>query len=140
MTRADRAIYLAHPVFGMYHRLGARFWKQLTMNALALALPQPLVRTNAPTTAQVTVTRQESEGRTMVHILHYIPERRAQQIDTIQDVIPLHDVRIALRCDRAPSRVCLAPDEAELSCEWSDGYAEVSIPVVTGCAVVAFEG
>ncbi len=138
-TRAGNAIYLAHPVFGMYHRLGARFWKRLAMNALALALPEPMVRTNAPTTAQVTVTRQESEGRTMVHVLHYIPERRAQQIDTIQDVIPLHDVRVALRREAAPSRVYLAPDEIDLPCEWSDGYAEVSIPVVNGYAVLAFE-
>ena len=75
----------------------------------------------------------------MVHILHYVPERRAQQIDTIQDIVPLHDVRIALRCDKAPSRVCLAPDEAELPCEWSAGYAEASIPVVNGYAVAVFE-
>jgi hypothetical protein len=126
-------------VFGMYHRLGARFWKRLAMNSLALVLPEPMIRTSAPTTAQVTVTRQESEGRTMVHILHYIPERRAEQIDTIQDVIPLHDVRVALRCDEAPSRVYLAPDRAEPPCEWDNGYAEVTIPIVNGYAVLAFE-
>lgn len=138
VTRAGSVVYLAHPVFGMYHRFGARFFKQLAMNSLALLLPQPLIRTNAPTTAHITVTRQEPEQRTMVHVLHYIPERRAARLDTIQDRIPLHNVRVALRCDATPSQVYSAPDGAQLSCKWNDGYAEVTLPVVDGYAVVVF--
>jgi hypothetical protein len=138
-TRAVKVVYLAHPVFGMYQRKGARFWRRLAMNSLALLLPSPLVRTNAPTTAQITVTRQEPEGRTMVHVLHYIPERRADQIDTVQDVIPLHEVEIALRCERVPSRATLAPSGAELPCEWADGYARVRLPRVEGYAVAVFD-
>jgi hypothetical protein len=133
------SIYLAHPVFGMYHRRGARFYRQLAINSLKLLLPEPLIRTDAPTTAQITVARQEAEQRTIVHILHYIPERRAATIDTIQDVIPLHRVRIALRCDRAPSRVYLAPEGTPLDCSWEAGYAEVTVPVVNGYAVLAFD-
>ncbi|MGQ9733199.1 MAG: beta-galactosidase trimerization domain-containing protein, partial [Candidatus Zipacnadales bacterium] len=139
VTQAGNVVYLAHPVFRMYQRWGARFWKQLTMNALALLLRQPLVRTNAPTTAQVTVTYQETEHRTMLHILHYIPERRAQQLDTIQDLIPLHEVKVALRCAAAPAKVYLAPEETELNCTWIDGYAEVTVPCVEGYAVVVIQ-
>jgi hypothetical protein len=132
----DGTIYLAHPVFGLYHRRGARFYRQLVVNSLAQLLPQPLIRTNAPTTAQITVTRQEAEGRTIVHVLHYIPERRAQALDTIHDRIPLHDVRVALRTEQPPAKVYLAPDGAELTCTCQDGYAEVTVPVVDGYAVV----
>ena len=139
VTKAGNVIYLAHPVFGMYHRRGARFWKQLAMNAVSLVLPRPLVRTDAPTAAQVTVARQDAEQRTMVHVLHYIPERRAATIDTIQDVIPLHDVAVALRCGKAPSRAYLAPKGTALNCSWKDGYAEVTVPVVKGYSVVVFE-
>ena len=75
----------------------------------------------------------------MVHVLHYIPERRSTSIDTIQDVIPLRDVKIALRCDAAPSQVYLAPCGTELDCEFADGYAEVTVPAVEGYAVIVFE-
>jgi len=138
VVAGPRSIYLAHPVFGMYHRRGARFWKQLVVNSLRLLLPRPLVKTSAPTTAQVTVARQAAEGRTIVHVLHYIPERRAKDLDTIQDRIPLHDVQVSLRCESAPSRVCLAPDGTPLACTWADGYATVTVPVIAGHAAVAF--
>ncbi|MBM3497967.1 MAG: beta-galactosidase, partial [Armatimonadetes bacterium] len=139
VVAGSHSIYLAHPVFGMYHRRGARFWKQLVVNSLAQLLPEPLVRTSAPTTAQITVTRQAAESRTMIHVLHYIPERRARDLDTIQDRIPLHDVRIALRREAAPSKAYLAPEGTPLECAWSEGYAEVTVPVVDGYAVIAFE-
>jgi hypothetical protein len=139
VTAGVNSIYLAHPVFGMYHRRGARFYRQLAVNSLKLLLPEPLIRTDAPTTAQITVARQEAEQRTIVHVLHYIPERRAATIDTIQDVIPLHDVKIALRCDRAPSNVYLAPEGTPLECFWGAGYAEVRVPVVNGYAVLTFD-
>jgi hypothetical protein len=134
-----RSIYLAHPVFSMYHRRGARFWKQLAMNSLALLLPEPLVRTNAPTTAQITVTRHASQNRTMLHVLHYIPERRADSLDTIQDRIPLHNVSVSLRCENAPSRAYLAPAGAALDLTYAAGYASVTIPVIDGYAVVALD-
>jgi len=139
VVAGTRSIYVAHPVFSMYHRRGARFWKQLAMNSLALLLPDPLVRTNAPTTAQITVTRQAAEQRTMLHVLHYIPERRADSLDTIQDRIPLHNITVALRCENPPSRAYLAPDGTALDCTWEDGYAEVTVPVVDGYAVVVLE-
>ena len=113
--------------------------RQLVLNSLAVLLPEPMVRANAPTTAQITVTRQEQESRTMVHVIHYIPERRAQTTDTIQDVIPLHDVRVALRCETAPSKVYLTPDGQELESDWRDRYVEVRVPKVEGYAVVVCE-
>src|SRR2546422_3857235 len=39
------------------------------------SLPDPLVKTDAPTTAQITINRQPEERRHVVHLLHYIPER-----------------------------------------------------------------
>jgi len=138
VTRSGNVIYLAHPVFGMYQRRGARFWKQLVLNCLDLLLPEPMVKTNLPTTAQVTVTRQDA--RRMIHIIHYIPERRATGIDTIQDIIPLHDVKVSLKSDAEPTKVYIAPSGDELEWELADGYVQVSVPVVEGYAVVVVEG
>ena len=32
-----------------------------------------------------------------MHLLHYIPERRSQDIDIIEDVIPLYDVKVSIK-------------------------------------------
>ena len=137
VTRNGNVIYLAHPVFGMYQRRGARFWKQLALNCLDLLLPEPMVKTNLPTTAQVTVTRQGA--RRMIHIIHYIPERRATGIDTIQDIIPLHDVKVSLKSDAEPTRVYIAPSGDELEWELADEHVQVCVPKVEGYAVVVLE-
>jgi hypothetical protein len=85
----------------------------------------------------VTVTTQP--GRQIVHVLHYIPERRAPNLDVVEDVIPLHQVKLALRSESAPRRVYLAPQRQSLSCDWEEGYARVVVPVVNGHQMVAFE-
>lgn len=46
-----------------------------------------------------TINIQEENKRLIVHVLHYIPERRGEQFDTIEDVIPLHNVGISVRMD-----------------------------------------
>jgi hypothetical protein len=134
-----RVITFAHPIFGMYTRHGARVYRQLVVNAIARLMPEPVLKTDAPTTAQVTLTRQPAENRRIVHLLHYLPQRRHGGFDTLEDVIPLHNVTIAVRGD-APREAYLAPSREPLTVSVADGYARVTVPEVTGHAMVVFEG
>ena len=136
---AANTVYFAHPIFQSYLRHGSRVYKLLFLNALRRLLPDPLVETTAPTTAHLTLMRQEAEGRTVAHVLHYVPEQRFREIQTIEEAIPLHDVALSVRLEHEPRRVYLAPEMAELEWAWSDGRARVSIPVVQGHAMVVFE-
>ena len=140
--RNERVIYFAHPIFGMFQRHGPKVYKQFVLNSLALLLPQPMLKTNAPTTAQVTITRQERENRHIVHVLHYIPERRPNDMDVIEDALPLHDVALSfcLRLHAAPARAYLAPQGTALAVSYADGYASVVVPEVVGHQMVVFEG
>jgi len=74
-----------------------RWCKTLLLNALALLLPEPLARHDGPSTVRLSLTEQAGHDRWIVHLLHYIPERRGEDFDVIEDVIPLHD---------SPSRSC----------------------------------
>jgi hypothetical protein len=134
-----RTLYFAHPIFGSFYRHGYRPYKQLVLNALLLLLPDPLVETNAPSTARITVTRQETEARTLVHLLHYIPEQRYREIQTIEEAIPLFEVQLAVRLTAAPRRAYLAPEGRELPLEWRNGRACLTVPEVRGYAMVALE-
>jgi hypothetical protein len=139
-VRAGRCVYLSHPHFTSYDRHGAFEDAQIARNALALLVPDPLVRTDAPSTCHITLTRQPSAGRWMVHLLHYIPERRCAERDVVQDVIPLRDVELRLRVPRPPSECYLAPSREPIAVAMEGGYACITVPEVRGYAVVVFEG
>jgi hypothetical protein len=139
VVQKGRIIQFAHPIFAMYQRHGVRAYKQMVLSALARLLPDPLVKTDAPTTAHLTVNRQMEQRRSVLHILHYIPERRANTIDTIEDVIPLYRLRVALKREQEPARVYLAPSGDAMACTYRGGYAEVVVPEVRGHQMVVFE-
>ena len=139
VTRNGSIIYFAHPIFSMYHRHGARVYKQLVVNALSLLLPDKLVETNAPTTAHMVLNYQEPYNRHVLHILHYIPQRRCEEIDIVEDVIPLYDVDVKVKLPLKPEKVYCAPQGRQLDFEYADGYVRVVVPEVNGHEMVVFE-
>lgn len=98
----------------------------------------PLVRAEAPSTATVTVTEQQS--RRIVHVLHYAAERRTPDIDIVEDVLPLVDLKLALRAEKRPTQVYLAPQRRALKFDYAEGYTRVVVPRVEGHQMVVFEG
>jgi hypothetical protein len=134
---AGNIVYFAIPLFRSYARFAYPVHRQLVANAIDRLLPRPMVRAEIPSTAQVTVTAQP--GRLVVHVLHYIPQRRAPNVDIVEDVIPLHNVKLALRTARRPRQAYLAPQRLALRCDRKEGYAQVIVPVVTGHQMIVFE-
>jgi hypothetical protein len=137
VTQKGSVIYISFPVFSGYALNAYRVQKLLVRNCIARLLPTPLVRTNAPSTAELTVTEQQ--GRRIVHVLHYPAERRCPDLDIVEDVIPLSNLRIALRMESRPTRVYLAPQRQSLKFDYADGYAQVVVPSVEGHQMVVFE-
>ena len=136
-AQRGRVIYFAVPIFRAYARNGYPVYRQLVENSIRRLIPDPLVRAEAPSTAQVTVTAQR--GRRVVHVLHYVPERRSPDLDIVEDVIPLANVRLSVRLAGRPGRVYLAPQRQNLPFEYEDGYARVTVPSVNGHQMVVFE-
>ena len=91
------------------------------LNAIELLIGQPLLSHNGPTTVFATVNAQQQENRWVVHLLHYIPERRSQEIDIIEDVIPLYDLEMAVRLPRAVKAVTCVPEMEPIEFKVQDG-------------------
>jgi hypothetical protein len=106
-------------------------------NAIDLLLPEPLGRTDAPSMTLLTVNEQK--GRDVVHVLHYIPERRGEAFDVLEERLPLHEVAISLRTERTPGRVSLEPQGEALAFEVQGGRVEFVVPKVVGHQMVAVE-
>lgn len=139
-TRKGSVIYFAHPIFTQYSRNAPRWCKTLVSNALDLLLPEPVLRVTGPSTIQATVLAQPAERRWVVHLLHYIPERRGQDFDVLEDVIPVDNVTVTLRVPRKVTGAMLVPERRALRItEQKPGHVTVTVPRLNGHQMVAFQ-
>jgi hypothetical protein len=129
--------YIPFPIFAAYANHGNYPYRLLVRNLLERLLPDPLLRACAPTSTEATVMRQK--GRTIVHVLQYCPERRAPNLDIVEDIVPIANVGLSLRFAKRPKRVYLAPSRAAVPLEYKDGRVEVTLPEVRGHEMVVFE-
>jgi len=139
IVRNGRAVYFMHPVFTQYNKNAPRWVKRLVANAIGMLLPDPLVRMDAPSTALVSVNDQPRENRWVVHLLHYIPERRGQDFDIIEDVIPLLDVKVSVRAPRPVKQVLTAPQGRALQFSVREGRTEFVLPRLDGHQMIALQ-
>ncbi|MEN6546179.1 MAG: hypothetical protein ABFE07_09075, partial [Armatimonadia bacterium] len=133
-----RVAHFSHPVFTSYIVDAQVPMKHFVENMLKRIMPNPLVKTELPSFARAMVTSQPN--RRMRWITSYIPERRGNSVDMIEEPIELRDVKVALRADgKDVKSVYLAPTREALAFEVRDGYIHVTVPKVEGYAVVVFE-
>ncbi|HLL88153.1 MAG TPA: beta-galactosidase trimerization domain-containing protein [Tepidisphaeraceae bacterium] len=138
-TVNGKVAYVAFPMFSAYGNHGNYPYRLLVRNLIDRLLPDPVLRVQAPTSTEATVARQADPKRTIVHLLQYAPERRAGQLDIVEDVVPLHDVPVSLNLAKKPARVYLAPEGTDVEFTFRDGRANVIVPRVNGHAMVVFE-
>lgn len=139
IVRKGRCIYFAHPIFTQYYRSAPRWCRVLFLNALEQLLPEPLLRIDAPTTALATLNQQPEEKRWILHLLHYIPERRGKDFDIIEDVIPLADVKASVRVPSKPAKITAVPDGEDIPFTHKGGSATFTIPKVVGHQMIAIQ-
>ena len=139
IVRTENTIYFSSPIFSQYNQNAPRWCKQLVNNALDLLLPEPLIRHDGPSTLLVTLNEQAQHDRHVLHMLHYIPERRGLDFDVIEDVIPLYNLMLSLRVDRPVRRVSLVPQEEDIQFVEIDGRVEFTVDQLNGHQIVAIQ-
>jgi len=133
-----RVAYIPYPVFGAYANHANLPCRWLVAALIDRLIPDPLVRVNAPSSTEATVTRQGK--RTIVHLLQYCPERRGKDLDLIEDIVPLYKVELSLRLGKKPSRVYrLGPAPQAIDFVYENGRASTVIPKIAGHEMVVFE-
>ncbi len=136
VVQQGSVIYFAHPVFGQYNANAPLWCKALVRAAIARLLPEPLLRVSGPSSLLAALNEQPSRSRLTLHLLHYIPERRGQAFDVIEDVLPVHDVGIDLAVSEPVGGVCLVPDGAHLPFMQDAGRVRFRVPELNGHALV----
>jgi len=126
-VRNGNILYLAHPVFTIYRGYGAVAYRDYAVKALDLLLGKDRgLRTNLPSTARVSLMRQPTEKRCVLHLLYANTVARGGQIalpdgahaglgvEVIEDLLPLRDVSVEVKVPGRVARVTLEPQGVEI--------------------------
>ncbi len=115
--------WLAQPLFTAYADEGQRLYRDLVGQALAHLLPEPTVETSLPSQGKVALTEQPRARRHVLHLVYGAPIKRGAllgvdrtpgDIEVIEDLPPIHDVRVTVRPPRPVARLTLEPEGAPL--------------------------
>ncbi|MCB0240472.1 MAG: beta-galactosidase trimerization domain-containing protein, partial [Anaerolineae bacterium] len=132
IVRNGNAIYFSSPIFTTYEKMAPLWCKRLLLNAIDLLLPDALVRHDGPSTLLVTLNEQSALNRQILHLLHYIPERRGQQFDVIEDVIPVYDIALSVRAPSGVESVTAVPQGEPVPFTMRGDRVEFVAPKVDG--------
>jgi hypothetical protein len=132
--------YLAPAVFTAYRWHAYPVYKAAVARLLEKLLPDPLVRTGAPSAMEISVHRQGKPQRMIAHLVNFQPQRRHIDVEWIEELYPVRDIRLSLRTGGKPTRVYAAPEEATLSFQMNGPYCEVTVPEVRAHQMVVFDG
>jgi hypothetical protein len=132
VVQNGNVIYFAHPIFTQYRQNTPLWCKQLFLNALARLLPKPLVQHNSFSTIRTTINEQKKDRRFVLHVLHYIPERRGKDFDTIEDIIPVYDIEFQLNLPKKVRAAKTVPEGTVLRLEQQGDSLKLSLPKLLG--------
>jgi hypothetical protein len=138
VIRKGRVISIGCPIFRAYGQHASLPYRQLVEACIDLLLPNRLITVEAPSSAEVTVTRQKA-GRLIVHILYFPAERRTAELDIVEDIVPLHAVHVSLLSEKAPRHVSCAPSGAHVPFTWDGRRVRMVVPSVEGHQMVVVE-
>lgn len=132
----NNIIYFPSPLFSMYSKHGYLTYKKLIVNAINLLLNDPCIELTAPSTAKAYLNRQEEEKRLILHILHYIPEKRCDAIEIVEDVIPLYDISVLINTKNKIEKIYLVPENIDIPYKEQNGNVKFVVPKINGHQMV----
>ncbi|SRR6266568_3445891 len=139
ITRREDVVYIYGPIFAAYQKHGNLTFRALVGRCLDLLLPERIVETDAPTTAEVSLMRQGN--RDVVHVVNYHAVRRAPaHVEALEEPVPLRDVTLRLRRTAATTSVKLVRANSSLSFDAGDGAISVTVPRIDAHELIVFEG
>ncbi|QGQ95137.1 beta-galactosidase [Paenibacillus psychroresistens] len=139
IVKQGNVIYFAHAIFDIYTSFAPKWCKTLLLNALDILLPEPLLRHDGPSTIQAYINEQQAENRWVVHLLHYIPQRKAEFLEVIEDTIPIYDIKVTMNAPKQIKAIQLVPEGTELDFTIKSATVEFVVPCINGHQMVLIE-
>lgn len=105
-------IYIGWNIFQEYAEKGCIAAKQIVCAMLERLLPSPTVKTNLP--AQGIITLMEKEGRKILHLLYVSPVKRGENVEIVEDILPVYNIEVEVLCGQDVKNVFLVPQKQKI--------------------------
>jgi hypothetical protein len=139
-ARAGRAGLIGFPLGSSYFGQGYWVYRQLFQHMLDAVRPQRLLSTNAPLSAELTVTHQSKpSGRYLVHVINFSATRGTPNHPVFhEDPVPLHDIQVRLNAPVGAATARAVVSGLDLPVRRTPQGADVTIPRIAIHEVVVF--
>lgn len=118
----ENGAYIASALFTEYAQCGSLIAKRMLTGVIDMLLGEgKTVVTDLPAQGVITLRNQKAENRMILHALYASPVKRGDNIEIIEDIIPLYGTEFTVKLDRAPTRMYSAPDMTEIPFEYENG-------------------
>jgi hypothetical protein len=124
-TRKGQVIYFRHPLFWIYHHTSPIWVKEIFRDAVKELLPFPVSEHNGPGSLGVWLNHQAEEGRHVLHLLHYVPVRKATGLEIVEDRYASGPFTLTLRLPAKVSTIRNVP-EGDVLDNWTQTFEEAS--------------
>ncbi len=143
VVQHGQVLYFSHPIFRLYRKNGAHWCKSMIKDGIDLFLEKKQMITHTgPSSLVSSLRHQEIEQRVILHLLHYIPEKRTEDLFVIEDVIPLHDIEVTVDLSEilnpcSLSAIRVVPSQDDLAWLEREGSKVIfTIPKIEGHAMI----
>lgn len=131
LTVKGNVAYIAWDIFVAYATHGHLCFKEIfAFVANKLLGDDVSAKASIPDKAVMTLTRQEKEKRSILHLLFAHTTVRGRNTEVIEDTVPLYNIDCSVKCEKMPSRVYLAPENTDIPFEYKDGKVYFTVPKV----------
>lgn len=134
-------LYLAHPVFSIYYRLGAVAYKEYISNAIGAILGKKRIAVSLPSSGRVTLMHQKEHDRFILHLLYantiarggeinFVNETHSNKIEIIDELNFLSDIKVSLRLPFNFNSVTCVPQNEDLDFSSIEEGIEFTLPLL----------
>jgi hypothetical protein len=139
VQRGD-VIYCAHPLLSIYRDHAPRWVKEIVRACLTRLTGGLTLSHNGPSNLIAAVHGRASDANRVIHLLHYVPERRGTTLDVIEERQTVCDLGLRLRCPTLIRAARAVPRGEPLAVEPVDeGTWRIRVPRLDGRMLILVE-
>ncbi len=136
IVQKGNVIHIAQPLFRVYENMGMQLHRDLFQNCVELLYTNPLLKVDLKSAGRASVMRQTKKARLIIHLLYASPIMRGQ-IEVIEDIVPLHNVKVTLRMENVPRTVTHVPDGEKIQFSYEHGRLHFTVNSINMHAMIA---
>lgn len=129
----------AQDVFATYRDNGSALLRKYITSVIETLLGSDrILNSNLPSLARTSVTFDASAGRYMVHLLYAPMVKRGEDVEIIEELLPLNDIELTLRIPGHVKCVKLEPEGMEIAFNVIGDAVTVKLDSFTCHQMIAF--